>query len=222
MYNIHMSRIYISARADRAVIEYLAGLGHEVCMVPRLRSLEHAIADHPDLVHCSLGPGRPVFHGKISAVASPYPSDVPYNACCTGRFFIHNLKYTAPELLAAAENAAMTLVDVPQGYARCSCLPVTEDSVITADQGMIRACRAAGLTVLEVEAGHVALPGYKYGFIGGCGGRIGDSVIFHGSLSEHPDGARIRSFIEDRGLACVDFPDFPLTDIGSIIEECDL
>ena len=217
-----MNRIYISARAEQALIEYLAGCGHEVCMLPRIPGPDPAIADHPDLVYCSLGPGRPVFHGKISAVGRPYPSDVPYNACCTGRYFIHNLKYTVPELLAAAEDAGMTLVDVPQGYARCSCLPVAEDAVITADQGIIRACRAAGLTVLEVVPGHVVLPGYKYGFIGGCGGRIGDTIVFHGNLSEHPDGMRIRSFIEDRGLKCVDFPDFPLTDIGSIIEECDL
>ena len=217
-----MSKVYISARADRALIEYLAGGGHTVCMLPPLRSLEGAIADHPDLIMCSLGPGRPVFHGKISAVRSPYPADVPYNACCTGKYFIHNLKYTVPELLAAAKDAGMTLVDVPQGYARCSCLPAAEDAVITADQGILRACRAAGLTVLEIHLGHVLLPGYTYGFIGGCGGRVGDTVVFHGSLDGHPDGDGIRKFIEDRGLAVVDFPDFPLTDIGSIIEECEL
>lgn len=217
-----MSKIYISARTNRAVIEYLADLGHTVCMLPKLGSLEPAIADHADLTFCSLGPGLPVFHGKISAVRSPYPSDVPYNACCTGRFFIHNLKHTAPELLKAAETAGLTLVDVPQGYARCSCLPVTEDSVITADQGMIRACQAAGIEVLKVTPGHVQLPGYKYGFIGGCGGRIGDTVVFHGSLAGHPDGEAIRRFIEDKGLCCTDFAEFPLTDIGSVIEECDL
>ena len=219
MYNKPMNRIYISARADRALIDYLAECGHEVCMLPRIPGPDPAIADHPDLVFCSLGPGRPVFHGKISAVSRPYPADVPYNACCTGKYFIHNLKYTAPELLHAAKSAGLTLIDVRQGYSRCSCLPVTEAAVITADWGIAAACGAAGLQVLLVCTGHVELPGYDYGFIGGCGGRVGDSIVFHGSLDRHPDGPRIRSFIEECGLTVVDFPEFPLRDIGSIIEE---
>ncbi len=228
MYNTPMSKVYISARANRALIEYLAQYGHTVCMLPPLPQLEKAIADHPDLVFCSLNPaaGGPVFHGKISAVQPCYPSDVPYNACCTGRYFIHNLKYTAPELRSAAETLGMTLIDVPQGYTRCSCLPVDENSIITADMGIVKACRAAGLDVLEVTTGHVDLPGYPYGFIGGCGGRVGNTIVFHGNLDSgtggHPDGAAIRRFIEERGLTLVDFPQFKLTDIGSIIEENDL
>jgi len=220
-----MSKIYISARANRVFIDYLADCGHTVCMLPPLPQLERAVADHPDLIFCSLGPERTVFRGKISAVRSPYPSDVPYNACCTGKYFIHHLKHTAPELLASAEAAGMTLIHVPQGYARCSCLPVDETSVITADRGISSACRSAGLDVLEIRPGHIKLPGYEYGFIGGCGGRIGDTIVFHGSLDGHPDGAQIRRFIEERGLACADFPQFQLTDIGSVIEdieECDL
>ena len=223
MYNMSMNKFYISARANRVLIEYLSGCGYAICMVPKLTQLDPAIADHPDLVFCGLGPGKPVLHGKISAVRSPYPSDVPYNACCTGKYFIHNLKYTAPELLHMAKSMGLTFIDVPQGYARCSCLPVDETSIITADRGIIGPCRAAGLSVLEVTPGHVLLPGYTYGFIGGCGGRVGDAIVFHGSLNEHPDGDAIRRFIEERGLKCIDFPEFLLTDIGSIIEEeCDI
>ena len=214
-----MNRIYVSASAERVLIEYLAVTGCQVCLVPPLPQLEHAIADHPDLQYCSFGPDKPVFHGKASLIGSGYPADVPYNACCTGRFFIHNVKYTAPELLDAAKSAGMTFIDVRQGYSRCSCLPVDETSVITADRGISAACRKAGLTVLEITPGHVDLPGYSYGFIGGCAGRIGNSILFHGCLNEHPDGKSIRSFIEARGLICVDFPSFKLTDIGSIIEE---
>ncbi|MBR4411925.1 MAG: hypothetical protein IKT31_11440, partial [Firmicutes bacterium] len=50
-----MNRIYISARADRALIEYLADSGYEVYMLPRSPGPDPAIADHPDLVFCSLG-----------------------------------------------------------------------------------------------------------------------------------------------------------------------
>lgn len=216
-----MNKIYVSARANRAFIDYLADCGHTVYMLPPLSQLERPIADHPDLVLCSLNPGAggPVFHGQIARLGSPYPHDVPYNACCTGRYFIHNLKHTAPELLDAAKSAGLALIHVPQGYTRCSCLPVSEDSVITADQGIIGPCRKAGLDVLEITPGHVLLPGHRYGFIGGCAGRIGNTIVFHGNLAAHPDGDAIRRFIENHGLKCIDFPEFPLTDIGSIIEE---
>lgn len=178
-----------------------------------------AICHHPDLLHCSLGPGMPVFHGEAFRLGPRYPADVAYNACCTGKYFIHNLKYTDPDLLRLAKSIGLTLVHVPQGYTRCCCLPVDRDSVITADQGIIGPCRRAGLQVLEAGPDFVRLPGYPYGFLGGAAGRIGDTILFHGSLSSHPDGARIRAFIGARGLDCLDFPDFPLTDIGSIIEE---
>ena len=71
-------------------------------------------------------------------------------------------KYTAPELLHMAKSMGLTFIDVPQGYARCSCLPVDETSIITADRGIIGPCRAAGLSVLEVTPGQVLLPGYTY------------------------------------------------------------
>ena len=54
-------------------------------------------------------------------------------------------------------------------------------------------------------------------FIGGCSGRVGNKVIFNGNLKAHPDFQRILSFIKSRGLDCVWFPEYELTDIGSII-----
>lgn len=216
-----MSKIYISCRAHPAVTDWLRAEGHqvEVFGTETLLPVDPAICDHPDLLHCSLGPGRPVFHGTASRLGERYPADSIYNACCTGRYFIHKLKCTDPQLLDFAKSAGLTLIDVPQGYTRCSCLPVDENSIITADQGILRACRRAGLQCLEAGLGFVRLPGYPYGFLGGAAGRVGDSILFHGDLSAHPDGVRIRTFIEARGLQCVDFEDFPLTDIGSVIEE---
>ncbi|MGN0712954.1 MAG: DUF6873 family GME fold protein [Anaerovoracaceae bacterium] len=208
---------------------YLREAGHELVLcgsdeahdentLPAL-PVDPAICHHPDLLHCSLGPGRPVFHGSAARLGRHYPADVIYNACCTGRYFIHKLKCTDPQLLDFAKSAGLTLIDVPQGYTRCSCLPIDENSIITADQGILRACRRAGLQCLEAGPGFVRLPGYPYGFLGGAAGRVGNTILFHGNLDAHPDGPRIRAFVEERGLRCVDFEEFPLTDIGSVIEE---
>lgn len=197
---------------------------------------------HPDLLLCKLGVSdeAPLFRGDQARLSPAYPGDVLYNACCTGRYFIHNLKYTAPELLAAAgiaipgtasgpqtagsnaqpqtkHTGSMIPVQVPQGYAKCSIVCVNETSIITYDAGITKACLAAGLEVLQISPGHVRLPGYPTGFLGGASGRVGRKILFNGDLSVHPDFAAIRDFIESRGLSCVHFPDYPLTDVGSIL-----
>ena len=104
-----------------------------------------------------------------------------------------------------------------QGYACCSIVPVDEDSIITADRGIARAAEAAGIKVLTVEAGHVELPGYDTGFLGGTSGRVGDEILFNGDLSSHPDFEAIKDFIGSRGLKIKYFEGYPLRDIGSII-----
>ena len=112
----------------------------------------------------------------------------------------------------------MTLIDVGQGYTKCSIVVVAEDAIITYDEGIIRACsKYPELEVLQVSPGFVRLDGYDTGFIGGCSGRVGNEVLFNGNLFAHPDFQRIVTFIEKRGLTCRWFPDYKLTDIGSIL-----
>lgn len=237
-----MSKIYLSRLAHPALLQYLQSCGHQVIPVGPIAGVEPAIQTHADLLHCSLGPALTVFHGDPTRLSPRYPGDAVYNACVTGKYFIHNLKYTDPALLHLTKSMGLTFIDVPQGYARCSCLPVACDAIITADQGIAGPCRRAGLAVLTIRPGYVNLPGYPYGFLGGAAGRVGNEILFHGNLAAHPDGPAIRRFIQDHGLTCVDFsdlrarapettglsetagimpvpPDFPLTDIGSIIEE---
>ena len=147
-----------------------------------------------------------------------YPRDIAYNAACTGRFLIHNLKYTAPLILEEAEKAKIKLIDVPQGYAKCSTVVLDKNSIITYDRGIAGKCKeCGGPKVLLVSPGHVHLEGYNTGFLGGASGRVGDEIVFSGDLSAHPDFHAIVEFIEERGLKCKWFPEFPLTDIGSII-----
>ena len=120
---------------------------------------------------------------------------------------------------AAAKAAGKIPVDVRQGYARCSSAVVDGRSVITADPGIAAALMKLGdVDVLTVEPGHVLLPGFDYGFIGGASGRVGDELIFSGDLSAHPDFRAIEAFADQRGVRLKCFPEFPLTDIGSIIE----
>ena len=217
------SRIYISHLACRPLIEHLKIRGFLLSVVGEdLKPAENTafpISCHPDILYCHLADGK-VFHGNPAQLGPQYPADCIYNACSTGRFFIHNLKITDPSLLALAEDSSLIKIHVSQGYTRCSTLPVDENSIITYDQGIARACREQnGPDVLLVRPGHVNLPGYNCGFIGGCGGRVGNEIVFNGNLSAHPDFEAIKDFIQERGLGLVYFKDEPLTDIGSVIEE---
>lgn len=224
-----MKKIYLSPLAGTPLIEYLKQKGFEICFTQALASVAEPVAHHPDLILCKLGidDKAPLFHGDALKLGSAYPADILYNACCTGRYFIHNLKYTAPELLAASEQAAqhrkkpLLRVSVPQGYTKCNIVCVDEKSIITSDDGIERACTSAGMSVLKIRPRQVLLPGYSYGFLGGTSGRIGDEIVFNGDLSAHPDFVAISAFIESRGLSCTYFKDYLLTDIGSIIVDMD-
>lgn len=215
-----MKKIYIAENANQILKNYLHGLGYDLTLVSSHDLVDPAISCHPDVFYCRLGivAGAPLISAQDGELGSGYPAEAAFNAACTGRYFIHNLKITAPRLLAAARNAGMELIHVAQGYAKCSTVIVDEQSIITYDRGIAKACSAVSdLDVLLVTPGHVLLPGYATGFIGGCSGRIGNEVIFNGNLSAHSDFEKIRSFIEDRGLKCTWFQQYPLTDIGSIV-----
>ena len=210
------NRVIVSSDADILLIDYLKGLGAE----PEIHSSEFdvapAIRNHPDLIYVRLKDNI-LFKGDGRLLKPEYPGDIIYNGFSTGKYFIHNLTFTADDLLKAAEDCGLIPIDVKQGYSGCSIVPVDEDSIITYDHGIAEACTEAGLDVLAVESGHVLLPGYKTGFIGGTSGKVGDRIIFNGDLSAHPDFERIKSFIENKGLKLVFFGQYPLRDIGSII-----
>lgn len=166
---------------------------------------------------CALRDG--LYHGERFLLHPDYPGHAIFNGCSTGKYFIHNLKYTAPDLLEAVRREGQIQVHVAQGYAKCSCVVVDEDSIITADRGIWKEAVKAGMDVLLIERSQVILQGYPYGFLGGASGKVGSTIIFNGDVTRHSDYARIRDFIESRGLEIVYFKDYRLTDIGSIIEE---
>lgn len=215
-----MSKLYISKEANKILTDYLEGQGHVLERVSSEGIVDPAISCHPDVFLCKMGVGddAPLFSAAPGDLGRDYPQDCAFNAACTGKYFIHNLSATNKGLLQAAREMGMTLVDVRQGYTKCSTVIVDETSIITYDQGIARACgQYSDLEVLLISPGFVRLDGYDTGFIGGCSGRVGQEVIFNGDLFAHPDFSRILPFIESRGLTCRWFADYRLTDIGSIL-----
>lgn len=186
------------------------------------------------------GRHRIVFN--MGNIGHSYPYDVPYNAVVTDSFLMHNTELTAPAILDRAREAGLQIINVKQGYTRCSCLPVGSRAFITADEGIARSLRAwnelvrseaaaaadAGdsdeaaailadiADILLIRPGYIHLEGFEHGFIGGTAGAVGRKIYFNGDLTEHPDSDLIIRFIYAHGFEPVWFADEPLTDIGSI------
>lgn len=204
--------IHVSEKADRKLIEYLSRLD-SVSIVKSTDTVYPQVSSHPDIYMCSLD-GK-IISAAEGELAYRYPGNCRFNAACTGKYLIANMDIISPRLKEAA--SSYEFIHVRQGYAKCSIACIDETHIITSDEGIYLACRDR-LDVLRIRSGHIILPGFNYGFIGGTCGRIGDRIIFNGKVTDHPDGREITEFIHDTGLELIEF-DYPLTDIGSIIYE---
>ena len=88
---------------------------------------------------------------------------------------------------------------------------------MTEDASIAAALRSAGMDVLQIDAGGVALPGYPYGFIGGASGVFRDKLYFIGDVTRHRDSEKIIAAAKRQNLTPVSLGDFPLSDLGRII-----
>lgn len=210
-----MSTIYLSETANPTLIHYLKAQGHQVEIIKKTDRTYDPVSSHPDIYLCSLGPGAPVFFGCPEKIGKAYPENIRYNAACTGKYLLHNLKHTDPDLLKAAGH--LQPVHTAQGYTKCNVVIVDQASIITSDQGIFKASKEK-MDVLLVRPGHIRLQNFPYGFIGGASGRVGDTILFNGNLEKHPNFQEIKAFIESRNLRLKYFKEYSLEDIGSIIE----
>ncbi len=113
----------------------------------------------------------------------------------------------------------LTLINVKQGYAKCSCAVVSYNAVITEDVGIYRKLSKTDIEVLLIGKGSVTLEGADCGFIGGATGydRSKDTLYFCGDICEHPDFDRIRAFCDNHGTSIECLSDSKLVDIGGIL-----
>ena len=219
-----MSRIYISKKAYAEIKLKLAEAGHCLAYTGPCESVSEPLYEHPDIFMCKLGtlPISPVFHGRAGDLGTEYPADVLYNSVVTERFMICNTNTVSSDILERAEALYpdIRIINVKQGYTKCNVIPVDDSHFITEDRGIYKkVSSASGAECLLISPGHVMLPGYKNGFIGGCSGRIANDIWFNGDITEHPDSKEIAGFIKKCGLDIKYISGRPLMDIGSIIEE---
>lgn len=231
-----MNTIALSENANNSLKEYLKSKRYELIEVKKTEAVYEAVSAHSDIYLCKIYGELVVapvqvplmredllrcgvsYYEGVDRVGYKYPANIRYNAAQVGRHLIHDTRYTDPAILNIARELGMKLVRVKQGYTKCNLVVVDDNSVITSDPGLAAAMEKQGIEVLMIAQGHVGLPGLPYGFLGGASGKVDYEIIFNGNLSAHPDFESIRKFIRQRGLRVTWFEDYPLEDIGSIIQ----
>ena len=148
-----------------------------------------------------------------------YPNNVLLNCLFLGNRLYGKLSAIDETVLEYCKEQEIELVNVNQGYTRCSTLVVNDNAVITADPSIEDALRKNGVEVLRISQGQIRLVGFDYGFIGGCSGRINNTIFFFGNIREHSDCSGIKDYIMQHNskieILC---ENMPLTDIGGFVE----
>ncbi len=147
-----------------------------------------------------------------------YPADIGLNVAVGDDFAAGNFRYCEPLLLSALREQKKKLIQVRQGYAKCSLCFVTDRAFITEDAGIAKALRSQGADVLGITKGDVYLSERHYGFFGGAAGKIAPDVLaVNGSLNTHQNGKEIIGFLSAHGVAPLELQDGQISDVGGIL-----
>lgn len=230
--------VITDSRISTGSLEHLKNYGFQAITLPAFECLAEPVASHTDML-IFFGFGKLFCHKKyysanvelidrLSAISDTkvvtsiepiypiYPQDVLFNACIIGDKLICNTGTVSRHILQNAEEHGYNIIDVSQGYTKCSIFPVSDNAIITSDRIISERCQNAGIDVLLIPSGNISLPGYGYGFIGGVGGVYGNQAYFCGSLQAHPNGAQISEFCNKHNRIAVSLSDNILQDVGSL------
>ena len=218
---------YLSHLASKSIISSLNDRGIRTVALPPFSALSSPVDSHSDML--LLAVGDTVFvhedyelsqNGQLARdfqrivkvcepISARYPNDVLLNISVIGDLVIANTEFASRTALEHLRALGKTVVSVKQGYAHCSVCAVGNNALISADAGIVNAARQNGLDALEITEGHISLPPYEYGFIGGASGSDEENVYFCGSLDYHPDGERIREFCLSHGVSPIELCNSP-------------
>lgn len=219
---------------DTALKSVLNDLSIKVVNVTKNSLLEATVSKHADILANYVGKSTFLVDehqielckyiedngGKyhfIKEIKSPYPNDCLLNFADIGDYIICNRSILTENIVELLPSK--TIIDVKQGYSKCSVCICKRNTIITDDVSIYNAVsRFDNIKSLLVEKGSVHLKNYNYGFIGGCSGLIDkNTILFNGDLSTHSDFDKIKNFLYDIGVNYIEIKGKPLTDIGSII-----
>ncbi len=173
--------------------------------------------DYYNSFFLKFGIKKPLLMGR-KTLSEKYPNNIFYNVCSVGGVHIGNFDFTDESISDRINkvNCDSKVINVKQGYANCSILAVDERSFITADNGIYKKLIVENFDVLKISSGGISLFNMDYGFIGGASATYKEYVFFFGDLDKHPDHARIKEFVTERGKKIISLGKGNLVDYGSM------
>lgn len=229
-----MKYAFVDYRISDEEFLNLTNLNCKIIKCEPSAKLYDAICGHPDILLHFLNNDTVIIHKDTSltfeyllkslnlniirsekSLTDKYPEDIILNGVNTSRFFMHNIANTDPRLLENSKDK--TLINVKQGYTKCSTVVLNNNSFITSDNSIYNALKEHNCNVLLIKPGNISLPGLNYGFIGGtCGMLNENTLVFYGSLQHHPEKNEIINFLNKFNITPIYLSNTPLIDRGSI------
>lgn len=247
-----MALVLLSHNTPDAIVTSLYSHGFEALKMPSLADMAPPVSSHPDmLLFCGFGK---LFVRKkhlenfdfaasveeilkkfptleLSATSDlpseTYPDDIAFNCLhIKNRGIFGKADYLSGAVKRAATENMLPVIDVSQGYTKCSSLLVDggdvgiggEDAlVITSDPSINRSLSQLGINTLKLAPGNISLPGYDTGFIGGASFYYNNTIYFLGDLKKYPECDIILKTAEEKGKSVVSLSDEMLFDAGCLL-----
>ncbi len=150
-------------------------------------------------------------------IGSKYPQNIALNAALVGNKLLCRAKHLHEKVRNHCDIRGVEIIDVKQGYTKCSTLVLNNNTIITDDESIAKVSLINNINVLKIEKGDIHLDGSNIGFIGGATTKIGDTVYFFGDTKTHRNADEINKFIAATSLKIECVTQNKLSDIGGIV-----
>lgn len=232
-----VSLAVVDYRTSPIIEENLRKSGVECIKTIKCPELYEAVDGHPDMLMLHTGGNKIVVAPNIYEIMAPkltkkgfavtkgvtwlsrnYPGNIAYNVLIVGNVAFHSLKHTDPEVIKALEEKNIKMLNVSQGYTKCSVCILDSKTIITSDYKLSKTAERYGIESFLIMPGGIELKGLNYGFVGGASGLLSKNrIAFTGNLISLKDSLKLIDFINGKGFEIVFLCEERLADYGSII-----
>lgn len=227
--------LIVDFRTSVESVHTLKSFGIKVFKSTKLNSVSEAVCGHTDIQIHNLGNNRLLCAPEVydyyksmlpcvdlikgsQKLTTKYPGDILYNAAAFGDYLICNTAYTAKEILSEYVSLKKKILNVKQGYAKCSICIIDSNAIITSDMGIHKTAIKNDIDSLLIEPGFIELYEGMNGFIGGASGLIAPNILaINGNIKTHKNCNDIIAFCKNRHVDVVSLNNDNIVDIGSII-----
>lgn len=228
----------ICGSKNKILTNYTKSFGIKIISSDLNNSVDKRIAEHTDISVFHLGQNKILLDytqeelkPKLEAIGMEvilcgektesvriYPRDCSLNCTMLGDALFAKKISIERKIPEFCDKTDIKLINVNQGYTKCSMLVIDENSFITDDESIYSKGLSNGFDCIKISKGSVKLGGFDYGFIGGCGGPIDKKhLLFFGDITRHSDFDLIKSFLTYKNCTFDYLNDYPLCDIGGFV-----